>query len=324
MLSQGVCVGDVMSSPLPLRQTGTTKKGMPFLFSRMAAVFPLWGKKEGYFSASNFSFYSLCLMQIPPPPDKFRRHCIIPLKARSMRCPGKNFRTCNPYLSGDLIPLWEVSARYVRGEGWEPVISCDSPELLHDISRRGYERTVLWHPDPESPYMQGHISQVAAQINAGDSDLLCVVQATSPVRRPGLLRDMHALMSSDTNIQVAFTGERLKICGILNGSLFGQDESQSARHWYDHYDGALLLLRYDTLKRCPPRTVVHPGLLSGPGDKVAVFYQTLPWSFQIDTEDDYSFYLQMRRPDAEKKSASCKRSNPYRVYTKSVAPDELA
>lgn len=254
MLSQGVCVGDVMSSPLPLRQTGTTKKGMPFLFSRMAAVFPLWGKKEGYFSASNFSFYSLCLMQIPPPPppDKFRMHCIIPLKARSMRCPGKNFRTCNPYLSGDLIPLWEVSARYVRGEGWEPVISCDSPELLHDISRRGYERTVLWHPDPESPYMQGHISQVAAQINAGDSDLLCVVQATSPVRRPGLLRDMHALMSSDTNIQVAFTGERLKICGILNGSLFGQDESQSARHWYDHYDGALILLRYDTLKRCPP------------------------------------------------------------------------
>lgn len=233
-----------------------------------------------------------------------------------MRCPGKNFRTCNPYLSGDLIPLWEVSARYVRGEGWEPVISCDSPELLHDISRRGYERTVLWHPDPESPYMQGHISQVAAQINAGDSDLLCVVQATSPVRRPGLLRDMHALMSSDTNIQVAFTGERLKICGILNGSLFGQDESQSARHWYDHYDGALLLLRYDTLKRCPPRTVVHPGLLSGPSDKVAVFYQTLPWSFQIDTEDDYSFYLQMRWPDAEKQSAFRKRSNPYRVYTK--------
>lgn len=263
-------------------------------------------------------------MQIPPPPDKCQMHCIIPLKARSMRCPGKNFRTCNPYLSGGLIPLWEVSARYVRGEGWEPVISCDSPELLHAISRRGYERTVLWHPDPESPYMQGHISQVAAQINAGDSNLLCIVQATSPVRRPGLLRDMHALMSFDTDIQVAFTGERLKICGVLNGSLFGQDESQSARYWYDHYDGALLLLRYDTLKRCPPRTVVHPGLLSGPGDKVAVFYQTLPWSFQIDTEDDYSFYLQMRRPDAEKQSAFCKRSNPYRVYTKSATPDELA
>lgn len=130
MLSQGVCVGDVMSSPLPLRQTGTTKKGMPFLFSRMAAVFPLWGKKEGYFSASNFSFYSLCLMQIPPPPDKCRMHCIIPLKARSVRCPGKNFRTCNPYLSGSLFPLWEVTARYIRAEGWEPVISCDSPELL--------------------------------------------------------------------------------------------------------------------------------------------------------------------------------------------------
>lgn len=74
--------------------------------------------------------------------------------------------------------------------------------------------------------MQGHISQVAAQTSAGDSGLLCVVQATSPARRPGLLRDMHALMSSDTNIQVAFTGERLKICGILDGSLFGQDESQ--------------------------------------------------------------------------------------------------
>lgn len=69
---------------------------------------------------------------------------------------------------------------------------------------------------------------------------------------------------------------------------------------------------------------MHPGLLSGPGDKVAVFYQTLPWSFQIDTEDDYSFYLQLRRPDAEKQSAFRKRSNPYRVYTKSAAPDELA
>lgn len=250
------------------------------------------------------------------PPDKCRMHCIIPLKARSVRCPGKNFRTCNPYLSGSLFPLWEVTARYIRAEGWEPVISCDSPELLRGIARRGYERTVLWRPDPESPYMQGHISQVAFNIEAKDSDLVCIAQATSPVRRSGLLRAMYALMSSDTGIQAAFTAERLKICGVLNGSLFGQDESQSARHWYDHYDGALLLLRYDTLKRCPPRTVVHPGLLSGPGDKVAVFYQTLPWSFQIDTEDDYSFYLQMRWPDAEKQSAFRKRSNPYRVYTK--------
>jgi hypothetical protein len=310
-------------SPSPAAN-GNNKKGDALPFFQDGRSFSAVGKEGRVFFRLQFFFLLFMPDADSSPPDKFRMHCIIPLKARSMRCPGKNFRTCNPYLSGDLIPLWEVSARYVRGEGWEPVISCDSPELLHDISRRGYERTVLWHPDPESPYMQGHISQVAAQINAGDSDLLCVVQATSPVRRPGLLRDMHALMSSDTNIQVAFTGERLKICGILNGSLFGQDESQSARHWYDHYDGALLLLRYDTLKRCPPRTVVHPGLLSGPGDKVAVFYQTLPWSFQIDTEDDYSFYLQMRRPDAEKKSASCKRSNPYRVYTKSVAPDELA
>lgn len=310
-------------SPSPAAN-GNNKKGDALPFFQDGRSFSAVGKEGRVFFRLQFFFLFFVPDADSSPPDKCRMHCIIPLKARSMRCPGKNFRTCNPYLSGDLIPLWEVSARYVRGEGWEPVISCDSPELLHDISRRGYERTVLWHPDPESPYMQGHISQVAAQINAGDSDLLCVVQATSPVRRPGLLRDMHALMSSDTNIQVAFTGERLKICGILNGSLFGQDESQSARHWYDHYDGALLLLRYDTLKRCPPRTVVHPGLLSGPGDKVAVFYQTLPWSFQIDTEDDYSFYLQMRRPDAEKKSASCKRSNPYRVYTKSVAPDELA
>ena len=288
-------------SPSPATN-GNNKKGDALPFFQDGRSFSAVGKEGRVFFRLQFFFLFFVpdADSSPPPPDKFRMHCIIPLKARSMRCPGKNFRTCNPYLSGDLIPLWEVSARYVRGEGWEPVISCDSPELLHDISRRGYERTVLWHPDPESPYMQGHISQVAAQINAGDSDLLCVVQATSPVRRPGLLRDMHALMSSDTNIQVAFTGERLKICGILNGSLFGQDESQSARHWYDHYDGALLLLRYDTLKRCPPRTVVHPGLLSGPGDKVAVFYQTLPWSFQIDTEDDYSFYLQMRRPDAEK------------------------
>jgi hypothetical protein len=302
-------------SPSPAAN-GNNKKGDALPFFQDGRSFSAVGKEGRVFFRLQFFFLFFVPDADSSPPDKCRMHCIIPLKARSMRCPRKNFRTCNPYLSGDLIPLWEVSARYVRGEGWEPVISCDSPELLHDISRRGYERTVLWHPDPESPYMQGHISQVAAQINAGDSDLLCVVQATSPVRRPGLLRDMHALMSSDTNIQVAFTGERLKICGILNGSLFGQDESQSARHWYDHYDGALLLLRYDTLKRCPPRTVVHPGLLSGPGDKVAVFYQTLPWSFQIDTEDDYSFYLQMRWPDAEKQSAFRKRSNPYRVYTK--------
>jgi len=310
-------------SPSPAAN-GNNKKGDALPFFQDGRSFSAVGKEGRVFFRLQFFFLFFVPDADSSPPDKCRMHCIIPLKARSMRCPRKNFRTCNPYLSGDLIPLWEVSARYVRGEGWEPVISCDSPELLHDISRRGYERTVLWHPDPESPYMQGHISQVAAQINAGDSDLLCVVQATSPVRRPGLLRDMHALMSSDTNIQVAFTGEHLKICGILNGSLFGQDESQSARHWYDHYDGALILLRYDTLKRCPPRTVMHPGLLSGPGDKVAVFYQTLPWSFQIDTEDDYSFYLQMRRPDAEKQSAFCKRSNPYRVYTKSATPDELA
>lgn len=164
-------------------------------------------------------------------------HCIIPLKARSVRCPGKNFRTCNPYLSGGLFPLWEVTARYIRAEGWEPVISCDSPELLRGIARRGYERTVLWRPDPESPYMQGHTSQVAFNIEAKDSDLVCLAQATSPVRRSGLLRAMYALMSSDTAIQAAFTAERLKICGVLNGAVFGQDESQSARHWYDHYDG---------------------------------------------------------------------------------------
>lgn len=242
-------------------------------------------------------------------------HCIIPLKARSVRCPGKNFRTCNPYLSGGLFPLWEATARYIRAEGWEPVISCDSPELLRGIARRGYGRTVLWRPDPESPYMQGHISQVASRIGAKDSDLVCIAQATSPVRRSGLLRAMYALMSSDTAIQAAFTAERLKICGVLNNALFGQDESQSARHWYDHYDGGLLLLRYGTLKRCPARTVVHPGLLSGSGDRVAVFYQFLPWSFQIDTEDDYSFYLQMR-PDEKKSPPFPGRPNTRTGYTR--------
>lgn len=56
MLSQGVCVGDVMSSPLPLRQTGTTKKGMPFLFSRMAAVFSAVGKEGRVFFRLQFFF----------------------------------------------------------------------------------------------------------------------------------------------------------------------------------------------------------------------------------------------------------------------------
>ena len=266
-------------SPSPAAN-GNNKKGDALPFFQDGRSFSAVGKEGRVFFRLQFFFLLFMPDADSSPPDKFRMHCIIPLKARSMRCPGKNFRTCNPYLSGDLIPLWEVSARYVRGEGWEPVISCDSPELLHDISRRGYERTVLWHPDPESPYMQGHISQVAAQINAGDSDLLCVVQATSPVRRPGLLRDMHALMSSDTNIQVAFTGERLKICGILNGSLFGQDESQSARHWYDHYDGALLLLRYDTLKRCPPERSCIQGCCPVPVIKWPCFTRPCPGHFK--------------------------------------------
>lgn len=110
-------------------------------------------------------------------------HCIILLKARSVRCPGKNFRTCNPYLSGGLFSLWEVTARYIRAEGWEPVISCDSPELLR-----------------------------------------------------------------------------------------------------------------------------------GSGDRVAVFYQFLPWSFQIDTEDDYSFYLQMRPDGNESPPLSRTAEHPYRIY----------
>lgn len=194
----------------------------------------------------------------------FHRLALIPAKAHSCRCPGKNLRP----LGG--LPLFLHSVHYALHEGFTPVVSTDSDEVAA-ICRLRQIRCIRERVDDR------RMENCAVQLlGVFSCDWLAILQPTSPFRETGLLgRMVQGLAGNDA--PSAYTAEKIKLIGHLDGSFQHAYREQDARRFFYFFDGNILLVRNKSF------------LSSGQffNDRSIPFPNSFPCSLQIDSEAEF-------------------------------------
>lgn len=190
---------------------------------------------------------------------------IIPAKACSTRCPGKNLRQ----FVG--LPLFMHSVLYAQHEGIEPIVSTDSDEVVAVCTQRGV-RVVREVVDESN--MANCVRQVLAQVPC---EAFVLLQPTSPLRCPGMLRRMLQALR-ENKCESAFTASPIKPIGLLDGKFCcaGRDQDTKERFW--HFDGNIVAVSRAYFER--------NGELFD--DRSLPFENTFPCMLQIDTEEEFA------------------------------------
>ncbi len=190
---------------------------------------------------------------------------IIPAKACSERCPGKNLRL----LGG--VPLFLHSVRYARQEGFVPIVSTDSDEIAAICQREGIR---VVREEVDDRHMGNCVRQVLAQVS---SEQFVILQPTSPLRVAGLLRRMLDEMLRD-KLRSAFTAQHIKMIGLLDGRFHLENREQDASRFFRFFDGNLLLVRTDFFE-------ASGGFFE---DCSLTYRNPFPCCLQIDTEAEFA------------------------------------
>lgn len=195
---------------------------------------------------------------------------IIPAKAHSERCPGKNTRL----LGG--IPLFLHSVQYAAQEGFTPVVSTDSEEII-SLCR---EQNILYFR--EIVYDRKMAFCIRQVLNAYSCRYFAVLQPTSPLRQPGLLRTM--LHDAETHGEWSgYTSQKIKLIGHLDGAFQHAFRTQDTSRFLHFFDGNIFLTS-------------QPGFLSSDsffGDDSRIHNNPFPCNLQIDTEEEFATIEQL-------------------------------
>lgn len=190
---------------------------------------------------------------------------IIPAKASSERCPGKNTRLLGEY------PLFLHSVHYALQEGFTPVVSTDSEEIIALCRRKNilhireivYERKLAFC-----------IRQV---LSAYSCRYFAVLQPTSPLRQPGLLRTM--LRDAETHgFSSCYTTQKIKVIGHLDGAFQHAYRTQDATRFLHFFDGNINLS-------------TQTGFFARDSffdDDSRIYANPFPCNLQIDTEEEFA------------------------------------
>lgn len=190
---------------------------------------------------------------------------IIPAKATSERCPGKNLRL----MAG--LPLFLHAVRYARQEGFVPIVSTDSA-VIATICREEGVRVVKEKVDDR--HMANCVRQVLAQVS---SEYFAILQPTSPLRVAGMLRRMFDEMKLE-NLRSSFTAQHIKMVGLLEGRFYLENREQDASRFFRFFDGNLLLVRSDFF-------ATSGGFFE---DSSRTYKTPFPCWLQIDTEAEFA------------------------------------
>lgn len=202
---------------------------------------------------------------------------IIPAKKESIRLPGKN----TAELWGK--PMYRHSIDYAISEGITPVVSTDDPEKIEWCASKGvlFVREVV-----DDTTLQNCIDQVLRKYPA---KRFAVLQPSSPLRRPGLLRRM-----MDEGKPSAFTAERIKVIGMMDGEFQMAYREQDASRFLLHFDGNLIVCDSDfyTDGRCFF------------GSDSQIYLQKAPYTLQVDTDQDLSLFKSLPKDWLKKEEVS--------------------
>lgn len=193
-----------------------------------------------------------------------RKLAIIPAKKHSERCPHKNRRLLNGR------PLFLYSVSYALQEGFVPVVSTDSEEVMEHCRREGIQ---CFRETVDDRRMENCVRQVLARFSC---DMFAVLQPTSPFRRRGLLRQMAEDMEKGI-IQSAYTARKTKMIGHLEGHFHLAHREQDAKKFFYFFDGNINVVTRK--KFLESGTMFDDGSCPYPND--------FPCCLQIDTEEEW-------------------------------------
>lgn len=194
----------------------------------------------------------------------YRRLAVIPAKATSERCPGKNLRI----LGG--LPLFLHSVYYAQKEGFTPVVSTDSEEIISLCRRRSLAcvREIV-----DDSRMENCIEQILGHFAA---TILAILAPTSPFRSPGLLQRIGTALETG-RVRSAYTVRRIKVIGHLDGHFQLAHREQDAKRFLQYFDGNIVAFHTDFYRE-------HGQFFN---DESAGFQNPFPCNLQIDTEDEF-------------------------------------
>lgn len=189
---------------------------------------------------------------------------IIPAKSQSQRCPGKNLRL----LAGH--PLFWHSVQYAQNEGFLPIVSTDSEATISLCRQHGI-------PFLREQVNDSDIAHCIRQVlNHHTGSAFALLQPTSPLRPPGLLRRMmHTCTRGEA--PSAYTACPLKPIGHLHGHFLHAGRDQDTPQRFHHFDGGIVT--------CTRSYFEQSGRLFSNASRP--FPNTHPCSLQIDTEEDF-------------------------------------
>ncbi len=190
---------------------------------------------------------------------------IIPAKATSERCPGKNTRLLGGY------PLFLHSVHYALQEGFTPIVSTDS-EAIISLCRK---KNILHFR--EIVYERNMAFCVRQILHAHTCRYFAVLQPTSPFRQPGLLKTM--LHDAETHgFSSCYTSQKIKIIGHLDGEFQHACRTQDATRFLHFFDGNINLS-------------TQTGFFARDSffdDDSRIYDNPFPCCLQIDTENEFA------------------------------------
>lgn len=195
---------------------------------------------------------------------------VIPAKKDSERCPGKNCRL----FAGR--PLFQYSVSYALQEGFMPIVSTDSEEIMEYCRREGirYVREKV-----NDKRMENCIHQVLSGISC---KMFAILQPTSPFRRAGLLRQMAEDMEKG-EIHSAYTAHRIKMIGHLDGQFHVAHREQDARKFFYFFDG--------NINAITQKHFQESGTLFDNDSRP--YLNDFPCCLQIDTEEEWKLLARL-------------------------------
>lgn len=188
---------------------------------------------------------------------------IIPAKEHSERLPNKNILPINNK------ELWLHSVQYAIDEGVDYIVSTDSNYIIDQCIKLNipyYRETV------DDSNIFNCIKQVVQQYPNYKN--ICLLQPTSPLRQPGMLRSMLNMYIESS----CYTSAHIKLIGHLFNKFYIAYRAQDTNNYFEHFDGNILVINKDFL-------IKENKLFN---DKSSFIINKIPYTLQIDTKEEYN------------------------------------
>lgn len=194
---------------------------------------------------------------------------IIPAKKQSLRLPNKNTREI------DGRQLWEYSYAYAYNEGLECIVSTDNEEIIEFCKSTN---THYFEEKVDDSNMLNCIKQVIDHVGLDNLNNVAVLQPTSPLRKPNMLKEAIAILE-EGKAKTVITTAAVKVIGVLDGEFQFATRAQDCKRWFDWHDGNILVAKASDI-------IKYNSLFTD--EKPYCIKNEFPCNLQIDSEHEFA------------------------------------